>query len=41
MGWPKITAEAEVTATPMKEYSVMAAGSPRAWPHICAFCDFA
>ena len=36
---PKITTEAEVTATPMKEYSVMAVGSPSAWPNICARCE--
>ena len=34
-------ADAEVTATPMKLYSVIAVGRPNAWPTICAFCDFA
>ena len=41
MAWPNKTTEAEVTATPIKEYSVMAAGKPSAWPSICAFCDLA
>src|SRR5208337_2703177 len=41
MGRPKITADAEVTATPMKEYSVIAVGNPRACPTICARCDLA
>ena len=38
---PKRTTDAEVTATPINEYSVMAMGSPRACPTICAFCDLA
>src|SRR6516164_5869009 len=41
MASPKITADAEVTATPMKEYSVIALGSPSACPTICARCDLA
>src|SRR5579864_8730743 len=31
---PKSTTDADVTATPMKEYSVIAAGSPKACPMI-------
>ena len=41
MAWPKSTAEAEVTATPMNEYSVIAVGRPSACPTACAFCDLA
>jgi hypothetical protein len=36
---PKITTEAEVTATPMNEYRVMAVGNPSACPNICALCE--
>src|ERR1019366_6593741 len=32
---PKIIAVAEVTATPMKEYSVMVVGKPNTWPRTC------
>src|SRR5271154_6743596 len=38
---PNSTTDAEVTATPMNEYKVIAAGSPKACPTICAFCDLA
>ena len=41
MASPNSTTEAEVTATPMNEYSVIAVGSPIACPIICAFCDLA
>ena len=41
MASPKSTTEAEVTATPMKEYRVMAAGKPSAWPTTCARWDLA
>src|SRR5207249_817732 len=34
IGSPKITTEAEVTATPIKEYSVIVVGRPRVWPRI-------
>src|ERR671913_475769 len=32
-----MTTEAEVTATPMNEKSVIVVGRPRSWPHTCAF----
>ncbi len=38
---PKITAEADVTATPMKAKSVIVGGNPRNCPTICAFWSFA
>ena len=38
---PKITAEAEVTATPMKANRVIVGGSPRNWPRTCACWSFA
>src|SRR5215470_2016962 len=41
MGSPNKTADADVTATPMNEYSVIAVGNPMACPAICALCDFA
>src|SRR5215475_12018683 len=37
---PNSTADADVTATPMNEYRVIAAGNPSACPTACAFCDF-
>ena len=37
IGSPKMTTEAEVTATPMNENSVIVVGRPRSWPHTCAF----
>ena len=33
---PKSTTDADVTATPMNEYRVIAAGRPKHWPMICA-----
>ncbi len=36
IGSPKMTAEAEVTATPMKANSVIVVGRPRNCPHTCA-----
>src|SRR5258708_5823078 len=41
MASPKITADADVTATPMNAYSVIAIGNPSACPTICARCDLA
>src|SRR5437899_2657961 len=41
IGAPNSTADAEVTATPINAYSVIAVGNPSACPTICAFCDFA
>ena len=32
---------AEVTATPMNEYSAIVSGRPSAWPRIWSRCDFA
>ena len=36
IGSPKITADADVTATPMNANSVMVVGRPRNWPQTCA-----
>src|SRR5581483_11815131 len=37
---PNSTTEADVTATPMNEYNVIAVGNPNACPNACADCDF-
>ena len=36
---PYITMVADVTATPMKEYSAIVVGRPMAWPTIWLFCE--